>query len=523
LDDGQRIGDSPKYRHKKEKSPKVMLPIDFPDDLKPFLAPTPNGEMGYDCLNCGRRHNPDRLLYTCPECGGLLMLTDAKIDRLSEKPGSFWRRLFDHRLMLNLQATKGVFAFHEFLAPNIPLVDVVYLGEGHTPVVAAPRVLAKEVGANFFVKMEGQNPSASFKDRGMAAALSMLNHLVRVKKMGQVIAVCASTGDTSASAALYASSLGQSIKSAVLLPRGKVTPQQLSQPLGAGAAVFELPGVFDDSMKVVERLSEKYQVALLNSKNPWRVLGQESYAYETAQQFDYSLQDKVLVVPVGNAGNITAVLSGLLKFYRAAVIDGLPKIVAVQSQRANPVFLYYRQSAAAGRSFKPVVVKPSVAQAAMIGDPVSFPRLANLAALYEKEAGPSSFCVVEVDETAIMEGMLLANRCGLTVCTQGGECLAGLRVALAEGLVTPSETAVLASTAHALKFVDFQNAYFEGKLAAEYGVKSKPEFLNRPKDLDLGRTPSPGANRQLSLAEKEAFVSAAADKIARALGLSDKA
>ncbi|MDR2300699.1 MAG: threonine synthase [Deltaproteobacteria bacterium] len=498
-----------------------MLANDFPDDLKPFLIPEVGGDMGYDCLACEARYAPDQLLYTCPACGGLLMLTDKKIDRLKEKPGSFWRRLFDHRLMLNHGALKGVFTFHEFLAPNIPLSDVIYLGEGHSPVVKAPSSLANQVGANFFVKMEGQNPSASFKDRGMAAAMSMLNHLVRIKNLDQVIAVCASTGDTSASAALYASSLGKSVKSVVLLPKGKVTPQQLSQPLGAGATVFELPGVFDDSMKVVERLSEKYHVALLNSKNPWRVLGQESYAYEVAQQFDYALLDKVLIVPVGNAGNITAILSGLLKFHKALVIDGLPKIVAVQSKRANPVFRYYRQPMGT-RSYSPVVVKPSVAQAAMIGDPVSFPRLAVLSKLYEQEAGISSFYVVEVDETAIMEGMLQANSHGLTVCTQGGECVAGLKAALGEGLITPSETAILDSTAHALKFVDFQNAYFEGRLAQEYGVATKPELANKPRELELVDTPIPEPGQTMTGAQRETFVSTATRAIAEALSLSEK-
>ena len=99
----------------------------------------------------------------------------------------------------------------------------------------------------------------------------------------------------------------------MLLPHGKVTPQQLAQPLGSGARVLEIPGVFDDCMKVVEYLADHYQVALLNSKNAWRILGQESYAFEIAQAFDYDLADKVVVVPIGNAGNITAILQGLLK------------------------------------------------------------------------------------------------------------------------------------------------------------------------------------------------------------------
>ena len=140
-----------------------------------------------------------------------------------------------------------------------------------------------------------------------------------------MLAICASTGDTSAAAALYAAYLNPRIKSAVLLPHKKVTPQQLSQPLGSGADVFEIPGVFDDCMKVVEALSEQYNVALLNSKNAWRILGQESYSYEIAQDFDYDMADKVVVVPIGNAGNITAVMSGFLKFLRWASSTPCPK------------------------------------------------------------------------------------------------------------------------------------------------------------------------------------------------------
>ena len=149
----------------------------------------------------------------------------------------------------------------------------------------------------------------------MAAALSYLNFLVHRPGAGKMLAICASTGDTSAAAALYSAYLGKQVASAVLLPHGKVTPQQLAQPLGSGARVLEIPGVFDDCMKVVEALTDHYQVALLNSKNPWRIRGQESYAFEIAQTFDYDLADKVVVVPIGNAGNITAILQGLLRLH----------------------------------------------------------------------------------------------------------------------------------------------------------------------------------------------------------------
>ncbi|MDR3204157.1 MAG: threonine synthase [Deltaproteobacteria bacterium] len=492
----------------------------FPASIRDYLIAKPGGDLGYDCLGCGARHKADRLLYTCPDCAGLLNLTDALDGALSNKSGDFWRSLFDYRQMLNLEPLKGVFLFHEFLAPSIPLQDILYLGEGRTPVVEAPEALAEEIGAHFYIKLEGLNPSASFKDRGMAAALSYLNFLVRTQNLTSVMAVCASTGDTSAAAALYSSALGTAVKSAVLLPKGRVTAQQLSQPLGAGATVFELPGVFDDCMKVVEKLSDDYQVALLNSKNPWRVLGQESYAFETAQRFDYDLSHKVLFVPVGNAGNITAILSGLLKFYRHKVIEKLPKIVAVQSERANPVFLYYNSPKP--RTYSPVTVKPSVAQAAMIGDPVSFPRLAKLVDQYEKICPHSSFFALEVKEQDIIDCMLLANRRGFTVCTQGGECLAALKLALAQGLVGPKERAVLNSTAHALKFSNFQNAYFEDFLKEEYAITAKPYLVNRPKALELKNCPKPSGQRPLNPQESEQFVQISAQEIASTLGLKAK-
>ncbi len=497
-----------------------MKENDFPSEIKSDLIPVPAGRLVYHCLACDREYEPDSLLYTCPDCGGVFLIEDKDQSRLSARTGQEWRRLFDYRRMLNRPALKGVFLFHEFLAPIIPLEDVVYLGEGHTPVVAANKALAGTVGTDFYYKNDGQNPSASFKDRGMAAALSFLNYLVRLKGMSEVLSVCASTGDTSAAAALYASYLTGVVKSAVLLPKGKVTPQQLSQPLGSGARVFELPGVFDDCMKVVEHLADHYDVALLNSKNAWRVLGQESYSFEIAQQFDYEVKDLNLFLPIGNAGNITAVLSGLLKFEKYGVIDGLPRVFGVQSSHADPVFRYYAQPPEK-RKFQPVTVRPSVAQAAMIGNPVSMPRVLKLVEEYEKRAGGPRFFAVQVREQEIMDSMLLANRNGHVACTQGGESLAGLRRALELGLVKKGERAVLDSTAHALKFAEFQNTYFEDAFPADFEVTAREEFKNRP-DFIKPDGILPEAGRQLAAEDFQTYVARAAGEIARSLELKPK-
>jgi threonine synthase len=439
--------------------------------------------MAYRCLECGAEFGITELLYTCPHCKGLFLLIDRNEARLKEKSGAFWRRLFDHRKMLNLPALKGVFLFYELIAPIIPLTDIIYLGEGHTPQVAANGDLQEEVGRACYFKNDGQNPSASFKDRGMAAALSYLNYLVRTENLGKVLAICASTGDTSAAAALYGAYLGDKIASAVILPHGKVTPQQLSQPLGSGARVITIPGVFDDCMKVVEALSDNYRVALLNSKNSWRIRGQESYAFEIAQWFDYDVNNIAVVVPIGNAGNITAIMQGFLRLHDLGVIETLPRVVGVQSRHANPVFLYYRERDKSKRVFRPVTVTPSVAQAAMIGAPVSMPRVIRLVEEYTRRAGEGAVSVVEVGEQEIMDAMLLANRHGHIACTQGGESLAGFRVAIHEGLIDKDETAVLDATAHHLKFVGFQEMYFTNTFPPEFEVTPKPEFQNYPQLL----------------------------------------
>ena len=335
--------------------------------------PTYRAQMEYVCLGCGARHPIDELLYTCPSCGGVFLLEDTTFDKLKEHGGAYWRNLFDSRAATRNTALRGVFRFYELMAPVLEQEDILYLGEGNTPVVDGAPELQKKLNASFAFKNDGQNPSASFKDRGMACAYSYLRALVRKHGWDEVLTICASTGDTSAAAALYGAYVGHPIKTAVLLPQGKVTPQQLSQPLGSGATVLEVPGVFDDCMKVVEHLAEHYRVALLNSKNSWRILGQESYAYEVAQWFNWDLAGKVLFVPVGNAGNITAVMSGLLKMRRLGIISDLPRLFGVQSEHADPVWRYYSKPKAE-RVYNPVTVRPSVAQAAMIGNPVSFPR-----------------------------------------------------------------------------------------------------------------------------------------------------
>lgn len=501
-----------------------MKPEHFPEEIQSHLIPKPSGRLIYRCLGCAAEFDIQKLLYTCPDCGQVLLIYDQQFERLKRISPEQWHRIFDYRRMLTLPALKGIYRYHEFIGPIIPLEAVVYLGEAHTPVIEANTNLQHAVGMRFFYKNDGQNPSASFKDRGMASALSYINFLITSGQVSEVLAVCASTGDTSAAAALYAAYLRPHIKSAVLLPHKKVTPQQLSQPLGSGAKVFEIPGVFDDCMKVVEALSDQYEVALLNSKNAWRILGQESYSYEIAQEFEYDMADKVVVVPIGNAGNITAVMSGFIKFYQIGLISDLPKIIGVQSAHADPVYQYYREPNAAKRQFVPQNVRPSVAQAAMIGNPVSMPRVIQLVDRYNEMAGRQRMYFIQVTEQEIMDWQLQANRNGHIACTHGGECLAGLKRAAVQGITGEAETAVVDSTAHALKFAGFQDLYFENRFSEDFEVRPDPALINLPAYVqpeDLEEVPAPG--RPLSGPALERFIYGVTQAIADDLKLTKKA
>lgn len=495
----------------------------FPEDIRSYILPETTGQMSYRCLGCNNHFDINELLYTCPECGTVLLLEDTDFERYGHIDGFMWQKIFDYRRMLNNQPVKGIFRYYEFIAPVIPLEYITYLGEGHTPVVQANDRLHKMVGRDFYFKDDGLNPSASFKDRGMACALSFINYFASKNKIDKILAVCASTGDTSAAAALYASYLEDFLKSAVLLPQGKVTVQQLAQPLGSGAKVLEIPGVFDDCMKIVESLAENYHVALLNSKNSWRILGQESYSYEIAQDFDYDVSDKVIVLPIGNAGNITAVMRGFLKFYKAGVIKSLPKIVGVQSEHADPVYRYYLEKDPDKRVWKPVNVKSSVAQAAMIGNPVSMPRVIAIADEYNKTSPEKKIFVVQVTEQEIMDSMILANRNGNAVCTQGGESMAGMKKAVDTGLVDTNEIGILDSTAHMLKFLSFQEKYFNDSFEPEFKVLPREDLKNLPSPVrpeSLEKYPEPG--KPLQGEDMDRFVDIMSSEIAKILELEKK-
>ena len=282
---------------------------------------------------------------------------------------------------------------------------------------------------------------------------------------------------------------------------------------------------FDDCMKIVEKLSETYHVALLNSKNAWRILGQESYAYEIAQDFDYDLRNVVVVVPIGNAGNITAVMRGFLKFLDAGIIDPAPQNHrgSVGNMR-NPVYRYYREPEPSKRHFEPVSVRPSVAQAAMIGNPVSMPRVIQLVEHYQRCMQGNRRCFfVEVTEQEIMDWELLANRNGHIACTHGGECLAGLVQAIKLGHVAADEIGRLRFHGSRIEIRRIPRPVFWRSFPRRIPCKPKAVLKNAPALISpKGLDRVPEAGKPLKEEDLKRFVDGVAQDIASALGLKKR-
>ncbi|WP_376789591.1 threonine synthase [Thermoflexus sp.] len=324
--------------------------------------------------------------------------------------GSMWRGI--------------IHAYRPFLriAPLAPIT----LYEGNTPLLPAPR-LAQAIGlaGSLFLKYEGLNPTGSFKDRGMTTALTQA-----VAEGAQAV-ICASTGNTAASAAAYAARAG--LQAIVLVPAGKIALGKLAAAMAYGAVVLAVEGNFDEALRLVRRAVEAYPIALVNSLNPYRLEGQQTAAFEICDQLGRA--PDWLCIPVGNAGNITAYWKGFRAYYQAGRIHQLPRLLGVQAEGAAPLVLGH-----------PVDQPETIATAIRIGRPARGPE-----ALQAVQESRGRF--LAVSDAEILEAWrMLAALEGIFVEPASAAAIAGLRRALAQGLISPSEEAIVAVlTGHGLK------------------------------------------------------------------------
>ncbi len=313
--------------------------------------------------------------------------------------------------------------YREFL-PEISDDAIVTLLEGNTPLIEMANM--KELFGNIrlLFKFEGLNPTGSFKDRGMTLAVS------KAKEDGAKAVICASTGNTSASASAYAAKAG--MKSYVLVPEGSVALGKLSQAMMHGALVLQIKGNFDDALNVVKDVTKNYPVTMVNSINPYRIEGQKTAAFEVAEHLGHAPTYHFL--PVGNAGNITAYWKGYKEYKEKGVISSLPKMMGFQAEGAAPIV--------AGH---PIEDPQTIATAIKIGNPASW--AAALAARDESVGAIDS-----VTDADIIEAYkLLAAREGVFCEPASAASLAGAIKMKKEGVLNDGDTVVCTLTGHGLK------------------------------------------------------------------------
>lgn len=301
----------------------------------------------------------------------------------------------------------------------------VTLLEGDTPLIPVPNLVqALGTGFELWVKFEGLNPTGSFKDRGMTAAIS------EALGRGAKTVICASTGNTAASAAAYAAKAR--MKAVVLIPEGKVAAGKLAGAAAYGAHVIQIEGSFDDALSMVVEITEKHPIALVNSINPYRIEGQKTAAFEICDQLEVA--PDLLCLPVGNAGNITAYWAGF-KQYDKLHATGLPQIMGVQAAGAAPLVVGH-----------PVEAPETVATAIRIGKPARGEQA--LQAAYESGGG----IIAATDEQILVMQRMLASFEGIWVEPASAAGLAGLAAEIASGKLNPKGLRITAvCTGHGLK------------------------------------------------------------------------
>jgi len=368
------------------------------------------------CIECRTMYGPDEILYTCPKCGGLLEviydLSSIDVDfHVSGECRSVWK-------------------YRSLLPVNI---EPVTIQEGGTPLYRTERLGGSMGVSEMFVKHEGLNPTGSFKDRGMTVGVT------KAIELGMKTVACASTGNTSASLATYAAKAG--IPAVVLLPGGKVALGKVAQALIHGAKVLNIRGNFDEALQLVRTLCDKYGFYLLNSINPFRLEGQKTIAFEIADELGWDVPDRV-ILPVGNAGNISAIYKGFKELKELGITDAIPKMTGIQAEGSRPVVDAIDRGL---DRIEPEMNPETIATAIRIGDPVNAAKA--LRAI--RESGGLAISVT--DEEIISAQRDLASIEGIGVEPASATSVAGMRKLGAEGLVDADERIVCITTGHILK------------------------------------------------------------------------
>jgi threonine synthase len=417
------------------------------------------------CFGCGDRISgsearPD---FRCAQCGDLFEVEYAgwtlRQGTNRPNPGALkwlWR---ERRCSSETLDQSGVWRFREVLPILENYGNAVSLREGNTPLYTLTRA-AHALGMNqVFAKHQGMNPTGSFKDTGMTAALSV------AKEREFEWVACASTGNTSAAMAAYAARAG--LRSLVLIPEGKIAWGKLAQAMDYGAITCQLKTDFDGCVKVLAEIVRKESIYLLNSVNPYRLEGQKTPAFEIAEALDWNVPDH-LIVPGGNLANSSALGKGFREMRELGLVARMPRISVVQAEGANPLVRSFAKTH--GRELEAVEAHTR-ASAIRIGNPASWRKAVRVI----QDTDGWCFDVTET-EIAIAKAELGAE--GLGCEPASAVTLAGLKKLRAEEKIASADSVVLLLTGHTLKDADYTIDFHRGTLLKE------EELAGREREVD---------------------------------------
>jgi len=401
----------------------------------------------FQCITCKKEYDIQEIRYRC-ECGDLLEVLH---DLSSYIPNpTKWKKKID----VNTAET-AFYRYQDILFPSLPKDSVITLQEGDTPLYDVSHSFPQF--SSLKLKHEGMNPTLSFKDRGMVAGISWANYLA-CKHV-----ICASTGDTSAAMAAYAGA-APDMQGIVLLPRGKISPEQLAQPIIHGALTVGIESDFDGCMELVQQLTKKHTIYLLNSMNSVRIEGQKAIGIETLHQLQWQVPDW-FVIPVGNAGNISALGKGLRELYELGIIDKLPRLAGIQTKAASPLYESYTNG------FSDLIAqkaKPTKASAIQIGNPVSYKKAI-------REIQHFDGVVEIVTESELMDSKAQIDRLGISICPNSAVAVSGTMKLRENQIIQETDDVVVILTAHGSKF---------SNTGVEYHADSSNTYANTTITID---------------------------------------
>ncbi len=407
------------------------------------------------CIACGKEFPLNEVRFTCT-CGNLLDVVHdlpalKKKFRLSRKYFEVKRRT------TGLEPLGGVWHFKELVLPTALNKELVSKQEGNTRLHRSRKISAWVGLERFYLKHEGENPTGSFKDRGMTVAVT------QAKRLHQRAVVCASTGNTSASLAAYASEAD--ITGLVLIPKGNVAVGKISQALAYGAKTLVVDGDFDDCMRLIFEAQEKLQAYPLNSINPFRLEGQKTIVWETLEQLQWNVPDW-FVFPGGNLGNTSAFGKALHEARELGLIDKMPRFAVIQAEGASPFYAAFKNG------FKELLPQKAetVATAIKIGNPANYTKAI-------RSIQWTNGVVESVTDEEILEAKAVVDASGIGAEPASCATVAGLKKLIGKGIIRPRETVVGILTGNILK---------DPQIIVDYHMQNRGGRANPP--VEIGAT-----------------------------------